>query len=159
MTPAHDAAATYWALAAALEPDAFDLDAARAAFEATALPEDLRAAIASLAPRADRWARSAEQWRAPRDRMRAGRRIVAEAARRLADAASLPAPTSPADEAFHLRASLFGHLVAELSPIVDALRDRAVRLLVARVVDVEPHPLALVETMFRAHGLEALSRS
>ena len=52
----------------------------------------------------------------------------------------------------------------EASPLATALRDRGVRLLVARAMplavgtdEVDPayvHPLALVEAMLRGHGLD-----
>lgn len=155
LAPAHDAAATYWALADVLAREPFDRSSARDAFEARTVPRDAGRWIEALARHAEHAARAAEQWRSPNDRARIGRALVADAARSLASATSFPSAALPADESFHLRASLFGHLVAERAPIVDALRDRAVRLIVARPVQHEPHPLALVETMARAHGLDA----
>src|SRR5439155_3630384 len=146
-------AATYAAIADALENDPHDLDAARVAFEAKTIPNDARAWMTKLAHHADASVRAAEEWRSANDRVLVGRKLVAAAAHRIATSTSFPSATSMQDEAFHFRASLFGHLVAERAPIVDALRDRALRLLVARTIDSEPHPLAFVETMFRANGL------
>jgi lysine-N-methylase len=77
-------------------------------------------------------------------------------------------PRKPDAEALYARAVLHGHQLAGEWPVSIALRDRAVRLLVARALDrlleqtpSEPHdsatlhPLALVEAMLRGHGLDA----
>jgi lysine-N-methylase len=76
-------------------------------------------------------------------------------------------------EAFYLRAVIHGHhLVTGDAPLAGSLRDRAVRLLIARAMPsvlaralergeagaADPaarHPLALVEAMLRGHGLES----
>jgi lysine-N-methylase len=65
------------------------------------------------------------------------------------------------DELFFLRVLLHGHQLAGELPLARALRDRAVRLILARALpDALPegdparaHPLALVEAMMRGHGL------
>jgi lysine-N-methylase len=56
------------------------------------------------------------------------------------------------DEALYVDTVLHGHQIIDGRPLVTSLRDRAVRLLVARVLPLE-HPIALVEPMMRAHGL------
>ena len=64
-----------------------------------------------------------------------------------------------------MRALAFGHAFAQRPPIEDALRDHAVRLVVARAVGRRlvvggfdaalREPIAVVEAMTRAHGLAA----
>ncbi len=94
-------------------------------------------------------ARSAESWRSSRDRARIARRAVADAAARLAREGPVH-PPHPQDEAFYLRATLFGHhAVADGLPLCDALRDRALRVLVARALEGHVRPLALVEATLR----------
>jgi lysine-N-methylase len=69
-------------------------------------------------------------------------------------------------EAFYLRAVLHGHELVGALTIADALRDRAVRMLVARALPIgfaaldedgsDPaleHPIAIVEATLRGHGL------
>jgi lysine-N-methylase len=93
--------------------------------------------------------------------------------------ASLARDERRTSEALYVRALLHGHSLVEPSgegpPIVLALRDRAVRLILARVMpeaiarvaseepgsvpdSAERHPLALVEAMLRGHGLKSYRR-
>jgi len=77
------------------------------------------------------------------------------------------APSYGDHESFYFRATLYGrHLAAYEAPLEPALRDRAVRLLLARqlgsLIDTnwrqDPaanYPLTVVEAMMRGHGLWA----
>jgi lysine-N-methylase len=167
-----DAAQIAWALAGALGERGFDPAAARAAALAPP-PVDLDLAarfVRALAAKAARRAKSQNAWRSPRDLCRRGVSIVTAAATLLDDAevlaaVALGAGAVPADEAFYLRAALFGHQMVGY-PIATALRDKAVAIWIARAFPLaadalypgesEPafaHPLALVEALLRGHGL------
>lgn len=129
--------------------------------------------IAALHRRASRRERDDAAWRGARDLARLATRWIAAASASLLDPAALAAllvapVASPASEAFYLRAALHGHRLFGELPLSFALRDRAVRLLVARAmppvlaaispVDHDPacaQPLALIEAMLRGHGLDA----
>lgn len=94
---------------------------------------------------------AAESWRSPRDRTRLMRREVASAATTLArrGADALDASPFAEAEAFTLRAALFGHALAGGVPFATALTDFAVRLLVARELELGGrralgHPIAVV---------------
>jgi lysine-N-methylase len=73
-------------------------------------------------------------------------------------------PTSQRREAFYVRATAFGYAWIDGRPLITNLRDRAVRLWVARAMPTfgafmgdeasRRHPLALVEALMRGHGLE-----
>ena len=134
-------------------------------------PEALRPWIEALHARASRRAAEDEVWRSEADLARITTRAIADTAAALllpgALAALLASPApAPASEAFSLRATLHGlRLIGEL-PLVQALRDQAVRLLVARALPATfaaltatdrafQHPLALLEAMLRGHGLAA----
>jgi lysine-N-methylase len=134
-------------------------------------PAELLPWIDALHRRAERRAREDAVWRSERDLARLATRAIAAATRALLDpdalAALLAAPApAPASEAFSLRASLHAfRFVGEL-PLASALRDQALRLLVARALPgafaalavPDPafeHPLALLEAMMRGHGLSA----
>lgn len=167
-----DAAATAWSLAATLVAHGLDPARARAAVEDPAPVDHALAAryLAGLASKAAHRARSQAAWLADGDLRRRAVSALAAAAALLADgdlraAVAAGAGAAPGDEALYLHASLFGHQVA-LSPLVAALRDRAVAIWVARVFplavetlfpgDDDPaftHPLALVEALLRGHGL------
>jgi lysine-N-methylase len=162
-----------WSLAERIERAGLDEEGAcRFDADAPAIdPGVLRPWIEALHGRASRRAREDEVWRSERDLARLTTRAIAETTRALllpgALAALLaqPAP-APASEAFSLRATLHGlRLIGEL-PLVHALRDQAVRLLVARALPAAfaalgtedrafAHPLALLEAMLRGHGLSA----
>jgi lysine-N-methylase len=99
---------------------------------------------------------------------RAVRGIAATTARLYDDAGALTAALGAherhaARESFYVRAQLHGYQLTG-DPLAVALRDRAVRILVARALeawvateapgeDAFREPLALVEAMVRAHGL------
>jgi lysine-N-methylase len=175
LLPAPDTAATLVSLGALVAAGGLAADPVRA----LAVPEPLaRAAllpwIDALHRRAARREREDSAWRSERDLvLRAARWIVAATAA-LLDADGLgtrltgPIP-EPGAESFYLRALLHGHqLTAAALPLSLALRDRAVRIVVARALpqviaelpaaERDPagaHPLALLEAMLRGHGLDA----
>jgi hypothetical protein len=117
--------------------------------------EELVRRLEAFAKLAEEAVASADQWRSSRDRTRVARRLVAEAAREALSPGRLDELLGEVrrarDEMFFVRATLFGHLLG--SPWVDALRDAAVRLLVAREIgDLEGgahHPIATVEMVYR----------
>ena len=126
--------------------------------------------IEALARRAGRRVREDAEWRSERDLARLASSWIAQAAEGLLSSTPLscPAPTPDvaASEAFYLRAALHGYKLFGDLPLTVALRDRAVRLLVARALPAVfarngaddsacAHPLALVEAMLRGHGLDA----
>ena len=72
-------------------------------------------------------------------------------------------PPSLAHESFYVRATAFAYAWVDNRPLATSLRDRAVRLWLARcmptfagLVPDEPawrHPLSVIETLMRVHGL------
>ncbi|MEJ7735040.1 MAG: YkgJ family cysteine cluster protein [Polyangiaceae bacterium] len=166
-----DVPSFFWALAAGVEAGALDLgglDDALCAVRPWA-PGGLGAWTAALRTRAAAKRVASEVWRSPNDRVRRMAGWIDAAARALDDGAAdapLAAPGAPElarDEAFYLRAVLFGHHLAGAQPLATALRDRALRCLLARHVRVpsgEPesaqrHPLAAVEALMRGQGMDA----
>ena len=85
-----------------------------------------------------------------------------DAAAQALDDGAAGAPALARDEAFYLRAVLFGHHLAGAQPLASALRDRALRCLLARHLRVPPgepksaqrHPLAAVEALMRGQGMD-----
>lgn len=148
-----------------------DERAARRALDEPVLPSpgDLLPWIDALAARAARRARDDAEWRGAEDLARLSTQWIAAAANALLEpgacAAHLAMPADPAAESFYLHAAIHGHQLISDLPLVHALRDRAVRILVARALPrvlpgtaADPacaQPLALVEAMLRGHGLEA----
>jgi lysine-N-methylase len=126
--------------------------------------------LAALADKAERRAKAQNTWRSERDLCRRGVSVITAAATLLMDpevgsAVMLGAGALPADELFYLRVALFGHQLIGY-PLSTSLRDRAVAIWIARTFPLaadtlypgerEPafrHPLALVEALFRGHGL------
>ncbi|WP_437537116.1 YkgJ family cysteine cluster protein [Sorangium sp. So ce726] len=172
--PPPDVAAGLFSLAAALEAEGL-AEGAIARFEQ---PDPLDPAalapwLAALHGRAARRAREDAAWRSERDLARRATRWIAEATLALAEpdllAALLLSPVRARvgdRERFYLRAALHGHRLLGALPLSLALRDRAVRLVVARalpaVVEGEDagdpacaEPIALVEAALRGHGLDA----
>jgi lysine-N-methylase len=161
-----DVPGAVWALADAA-PGGLDAERAAAAMRAPRplLAPDLSPWIAALAERA-RAVLDLASWRSKADPVRVTLGWIAEASTRLSDAAALARALDDrsfaAQEAFWLRASIHGyHMVDEL-PLDRALRERAVRLVVARAlpaIAADEHaaryPLAVVEAMMRGHGLKA----
>ncbi len=173
--PPRDGVAAAWALAGAIARAGLRRpDGAPWAFPRDPAPPEadaLAPLLASLADVAGKRAREDAGWGG--DRLLAGRAVLfvhAAATALLEPELCSLVLSSPArhaaSEAFYLRALLHGHeLVGPLS-LADALRDRAVRMLVARALPLayaaldddrsDPalaHPLALVEATLRGHGL------
>ena len=147
-------------------PDIARTFVSEAAALAPGADEKLVPLVAAFHARALSSADTADEWRGTNDVARIGRRRVADAAKLLVDrlrgdARGLPPPTQPDVEAFYGRAAIFGHHLVGDGPrtLVDALVDRAVRVLVARMMPSGLAPdaretLPLVEAMVRGHGLE-----
>jgi lysine-N-methylase len=175
---ARDVVATLWSLAAKVaDGDLSEAGVALALEDAAApSPGALSPWIAALAERTAAKRDSADRWRSERDRVRVASHLLADAAGSLGDPATLtsalePAAVQPsaAAETFYITACIHGHaLVGEL-PLAHALRDRAVRILLARVVPAaaartgsrdpgRDHPLPLVEAMMRAQGVKEYAR-
>ncbi len=166
-----DVPALLWSLATTSDRDGLD---AKPTADTLVSPTPLDAAVlhpwlAALADTATELAGWDAQWRSEQDVARRGTVWVARVAAGLGAPGVLeallrdPAP-EPEVERFYLRALVHGHRVVRGVPLADALRDLAVRLLVARaftsfVTEEErhdlrtEHPLALVEAMMRGHGL------
>jgi len=147
-----DVPGTLLALAEAIDRTGLDEEASARAFEKPAAVAPLKQFFGKLADATALSAESADAWRSSRDRLRVHRRRIADAASRLAREGAVHPPHTQ-DEAFHLRATLFGHhaLLGGL-PLADALRERALRILVARAFErsENEHPLAIVEATLRA---------
>ena len=163
--PASDAAAIFWSLAVTVEAGDLSEEGARAAIEAAALPpeEALAPWTAALAERTAAKQESADRWRSERDRVRMASRRLASAAASLKEraplAAALAGESAPRPlEAFYLTAALHGHALLGEIPLAHALRDRAIRLLLARAIPDFEHPLPLVEAMMRAQGVKEYAR-
>lgn len=173
--PAADTAALLMSLARAVDRDGLD-EAATARAIARPSPIDaaeVRPWAEALSRRASRRAAEDEAWRSARDLVLRAAPWIAAAAAAIADAeigpAVIAAPiAAPRSEQFYLSALLHGHRLAGDRPLAIALRDRAVRVLVARalahVLSAVPpgerdpaaaHPLALLEAMVRGHGVGA----
>jgi lysine-N-methylase len=169
---ASDVPSLFWALAGGVEAHGLGFsaleDALRAAWSQP--PQGLRAWTSALRARAAAKLAASEAWRSPRDRVRRMAGWIDAAARALDEDCAEPtrwdAPAVEAlarDEAFYLHAVLFGHHLAGAQPLASALRDRALRCLLARRVRVpldEPanaqrHPLAAVEALMRGQGMDA----
>ncbi|MEO7329637.1 MAG: YkgJ family cysteine cluster protein [Minicystis sp.] len=164
--PPRDIPRALWSLADRLESKGLERTARFDPDPPSIDADALRPWIEALHARASRRARDDEAWRSDRDLARLGTIAIADATRALLLPSALAAlleqpPPAPASEAFSLRATLHGlRLIGEL-PLTHALRDHAVRLLVARALPPAlgtddrafDHPLALLEAMLRGHGL------
>lgn len=168
LSPPADTAKTLWSLAAALDERGLDADPAPCFHSPPPIdPTEVLPWIDALARRAARRVAEDAVWRSERDLARLASSWIADAAGALLSSGSISLPPgAPEGEAFYLRAALHGYKLFGDLPLTVALRDRAVRLLVARALpDVfalagatDPacaHPLALVEAMLRGHGLDA----
>ncbi len=172
LPPDGDSGRLSWALANSLDAAGFDVEhAVRVLAEP---PEvDLRVAeryLQALSNKAARRAKSQQAWRSERDLCRRGVSIIAASASLLLDSEVLSAVVCgagrvKADEEFYLYVTLFGHQLVGY-PMAKALRDRAIVMWIGRMFPLaadalydgakEPafgHPLALVEALFRGHGL------
>jgi lysine-N-methylase len=163
-----DLPALFWSLARDVEARGLEGPHASGPPPALAAAE-ARPWLEALAPAAAHRAREEASFRSPRDLARLGARWIADTSARLLEpealAALLTAPAPRPDlERFYARAVLHGHALFTAGlPLTRALRDRAVRLLVARAATLVPppddaafeHPLAVVEAILRGHGLGA----
>ncbi len=173
-TPVVDGCASLLALAAVLDGQGgLDVEAAKHALAEPPAPplDELRQFLEALAPRAQRLAD--EPWRSPNDLARKTATAIAAAcalAGQALDELAAPAPRYRSDEAFYVRATLFGHhLVHPRRTMATVARDRALRVLLARSFAVVvalteqkdaafARPLALIEATMRAYGLSAYVR-
>lgn len=191
--PPDDVPSFLWALADAVDARGLALDGVEAALTCRApwTPEALAAWTSALRARAASKVLASAAWRSRTDRVRRMADWIDAAARTLdegtaggGDAASDEQPVAgrgadasaaayarkltlalalAGDERFYLQALLFGHHLAGPLPVADALRDRALRCLLARQVRVPDteserarrHPLAAVEALMRGQGLDA----
>ncbi len=117
--------------------------------------------LTKLATRMEAAALSAESWRGSNDHTRIARRSIATVAREIAaDRARFDAVLEDElrarDEAFTVRAIVFGHAFAAGEDVATGLRTLAARLLVARGVGVAApqlgHPIAVVMAAMRGVG-------
>jgi lysine-N-methylase len=172
-----DPLAAFWTLAATIGSEglaAISPEGAQAALAASAAPAaaELGLPLMQLASSIQGAAETFGAWRAPGDVTRALVAWLVGAARSLLDAdlveELLAGPDAGLDhERFYFRTTLFGHhLVRVDAPLDQALRSRAVRLLLARALgrrgpgDCASHPaarapLAAVEMLLHAMGVEA----
>jgi len=168
-----DAVAMVWALAAKVAEGDLSEAGVRAALGSATAPqaEELRPWIAALCERTANKLESAERWRSARDRVRVASRLLADTAASLKDPTALGLVlgghgAAREIEAFYVTASLHGHALIGEIPLAHALRDRAVRMLLARALPEtaermrcddpgREHPLPLVEAMMRAQGVKA----
>lgn len=166
-----DGVAAGWQLAADLEAHGLDPDGSGASLGAAVAPspDDLRAHLVALAEVAKQ-RRGASEGRLPDDRIRLLSVWCDEACQALLDDANvlrrLSEVPEPARESFYLRAAIWGHgLVTGGASLAAALRDRAVRLLLARQMPFSTtteaardpsagHPIAAMEAMMRGRALE-----
>jgi lysine-N-methylase len=165
-----DGCASLLALARALDANGLDVEASRRALASPEPPDEhrLRIFLEAVLPRARRFADVG--WRSERDLARTTAAAIA-AATELA-LASLsdfvaPSPRFAADEAFYVRALVFGHqLCHPRRTMAVVATDRAARVVLARSLAVVAalteqrdaafsRPLALVEATMRAYGLSA----
>jgi lysine-N-methylase len=163
-----DAVAAFWALGEAASRLGLDPAAAReAAVAAAPSAAALAADFAALADKSAQKRASMSAWRSERDRSRVLLGWIDDAAQALRApevvAARLADTRHAAAEAFYLRALVHGYLmVTARMPFAMALRDRAVRVLLARQCAVvaapaDPaaaHPLTAVDAMMRGQGLD-----
>ena len=173
-----DMVAALWSLAAKVADGDLSEEGVAVALEDASAPspDALSPWIAALVERTAAKRDSADRWRSERDRVRVASRLLADAAASLIDPPTLasalqPPKASPsvAADILYVTACIHGHaLVGEL-PLAPALRDRAARVLLARVVPEaaartgcrdpgREHPLPLVEAMMRAQGVKEYAR-
>ncbi len=166
-----DAVAVLWALASKVEAGDLSEDGVRAAMtEARAAGPAVTAIrpwIAALAERTASKRESADRWRSSHDRVRGLSAVLANGAAALADEQKLTRALGGHGavrelEAFYVTSGVHGHGWLGEVPLSAALRDRAVRLLLGRVVseaELDPTALTRVEAMMRAQGLKEYARA
>lgn len=179
-TPPANTLEAFLALADAVETWGFDPQMAVQVMSAPrpADPDTMRPVLFALLERARRRSNMDGAWRSESDLALRALRWITKTVEYLTSEPSVlerilstSATTTEANaEAFYFRAVVHGHqLVVDDAPIAQALRDRALRLVLARAFPhiVQPdeqaeeptlrYPLALVEATLRGHGL--LSRN
>jgi lysine-N-methylase len=168
-----DVPATLWRLAASLETDGLAHGHGwRAAWQAPAVPPDelspwLQALAGTIDARLAEWS----LWRSRHDLVPHLARAVRAAAERLMTDSSaveaVPAAAIRRAEVFTVHTRLHAHGYADELPLATALRDQAVRLLLARALPETlrgpasalagdaaiDEPIALVEALLRGQGL------
>lgn len=121
----------------------------RAAEDREGDPARLRAIAAGVGARAERLASVLADHRGDDDPLRRRVGWLLDAARRVGQG-----QPRPEDEALYLRATLFGGWLGDAPSVEDGLRDLGAHILLARAFPPgAPHPLAIVESLARAHGL------
>jgi lysine-N-methylase len=171
-----DTPSVFWALADEVQQWGCDPRAAQRALTSpqTLDPETLRPSLLALLQRTEKRLRVDGTWRSENDLALIALRGIVRAASLLTRdletlrqfSAPVTDPQTLASEAFYLRAGAHGHqFVLNDAPLAHALRDRAVRLVLARALGsvfvsdeyqqdpVFRHPLALLEATLRGHGL------
>ena len=154
-----DPAAALWAGAAALATRG--LEAPVDVGAAPPAPALVRPWIDALARQAGRRAERDARWRSKNDVIRSALGLVFTTVAVLREEDALrellaSPPAHPEHEATYLRTLGWGHGLLLGNAVVDNLRDRAVRLWIARAMQElrpDPPPLAVVDVLMRAHAL------
>jgi lysine-N-methylase len=166
-----------WALAESIDTHGLDAAASREALKTSQRPgaTPFASYLEPLAAQTSARAVSTAAWRSQADRSRRLSDWLQVASHALLDTAQVTARLSDPleqrqSERFYLRASLFAYELispkapTSAPPLATALRDRAVRMLLARQMrkHIDPpwahdpsaeHPITAVEAMMRGHGL------
>ena len=155
-----------WSLAAAVDKGDLSEEGARAARAEAAPPDESALApwAAALAERCAAKLSSAERWRGRSDRVLRESRALAAAASSFQEAQgrarALAGEGAPREvERFYVVSILFGHGLFGDVPLAAALRDRAVRMWLARLVPEAEGALATVEALMRAQGLKEYTKA
>ncbi len=172
-----DGVAAFWALGAAVLESGLSVPAAHQALDQAAPPTvgalTMRLMALAATTRAKR--DSVAGWRSDQDRARRLSIWLDDVAQALLEPATAQArladrPGLADHERFYFRATLFGHhLWSREQSLAQALRDRAIRLLLARQAACSvppecqddasvPYPLTAVEVMMRGQGLAAYAK-
>jgi lysine-N-methylase len=160
-----DVAMGFWSLASAIEAAGLDPKIVRA-FGSTAFVEEALPWLEELASCISQWREPLAAYRAEDDLTRCAFGWMLDAAARIGEDPSWRTPErgsrAAIQEAFYARTTswLCRDAIGAL-PLTTALRVRAIRVWLSRALDVDDfraaEPLALVEVMFRAHGLDAFA--
>ncbi len=172
-----DPLAASWALAGCIETEGLNVSACLDAMLASVAPDaaDLSTLLQSLATTTAQRANSSSAWRSAKDRSRRLGHWLREASQALlvpnrVDELLAEAAGNRTTDRFYLRSTIFSYeLVAPKTPrpastLVTALRDRSIRMLLAREMrstipddcQHDPsvkHPITAVEAMMRGQGL------
>jgi lysine-N-methylase len=167
--PPRDAAAAFWTLAGLVNGSGLSIvQVGRSLHEARApLAGDVRRCVEDLEGRASRRRALDAGWRSADDLALRGTAWIERACKELLAGEIPAAPVDPAQvarEHFYYRVTLWGHRLAGEGAVADALRDRAVRLWVARSLaalfargagpdhEALREPIATVEATVRGQG-------